>query len=219
MTFEPRAASIDMASIELRNSPAPAYSSTFKTQQHVRTDSTSNNPYFQSATSTGSPYQADIKGTPTVPDHHDPNHPHYIEPLPKSYDHQPRIPAIRRRIPQKRILIPWILALLFFLTTLWFTSILLGARFLNIMHPTPSLAPAQQINVYVNGDILRGVTETIAVTPTTSIASNSNVAATSTTTSSYTGRLHLAQTSVPELKPDARRARREAGFVTIVREG
>jgi hypothetical protein len=207
---------MDISSIELRNSPAPAYSSTFKPQQHVRTDSTSNNPYVQS-TSTGSPYQEDEKNTPTNLDHHDPNHPHYVEPLRKSYDYQPRIPSIRRRIPQKRILIPCILALLFFLTTLWFTSILLGARFLNIMHPTPSTAPAQQINVYVNGDILRGVTETVAMTPTTTIASSSNVAATSTTSSSYTGRLHLAQTGVPELKPDARRARREEGFVTMVR--
>ena len=207
MTFNQRASSIDMASIELRQSPAPSYMSSFKNQHHAHTGSTSNNPYFQSATMTGTPAEKD---TPTKADHDDPNHPHYIEPVSKFYNHLPHRSPGRRQWPRKRILVPWLLALVFFLTTLWFTSIALGARFLNIMHPTPS---AQDIKVYINGDILRGVTETATSDSTLTVAPSAS--------STYTGRLHLAQTGFPDVDfgakgAESKRAERR-GFVTFYR--
>ncbi|KAH4856982.1 hypothetical protein HBH75_069490 [Parastagonospora nodorum] len=222
MTFNERASSIDMASIELRTSPAPSYMSSFKNQQYLHTDSTSNNPYFQSATITGILAEKDA---PTKADHDDPNHPHYIEPASKFYDHLPRRSYGRRQWPKKRILIPWLLALVFFLTTLWFTSILLGARFLSIMHPTASTQPAQEIKVYINGDVLRGVTETAAVIPTpaprtrtvgVTATSDSTVTVAPTASSTYTGRMHLAQTGFPDVDVGAKGVKR--GFVTVFRD-
>lgn len=218
MTFNQRASSIDMASIELRTSPAPSYISSFKNQHHLHTGSTPSNPYFQSTTMIGTPAEKD---TPTKADHDDPNHPHYIAPVSKLYNHLPHRSSGRRQWPRKRILIPWLLALVFFLTTLWFTSIALGARFLNIMHPTPSTQPAQDIKVYINGDILRGVTETATPTPRTltvgmTATSDSTVTVAPTASSTYTGRMHLAQTGFPDVDVGAKGVRR--GFVTVFRD-
>lgn len=68
------------------------------------------------------------------------------------------------------------------------------------------------INVYVDGV---GRVET---TMATMSSAASSTAATSTgvfgTTSTYTGRLHLAQTGAPDI---GKIRRRETGFVTIVR--
>jgi hypothetical protein len=151
----------------------------------------------------------------TKPDHLDPNHPHYIPPPPP-----PITQTRQRRWPRKHILIPYALALLFFLTTLWFTSIALGVRLFNVFKDNDG--PVQEVvNVYVNGIARGGVVETVTMSGaviSSTATSSSSVVATSTnileTTSTYTGRLHLVQTGAPDV---GNVRRRETGFVTVVR--
>lgn len=229
MTFQPRQASIDMASVELHNSPAPTYNPTRKSQdwpltpQHNHSGITSHNPCFQPDIPANKSTHKDDKDIPTKPDYHDPNHPHYTEPLPKTYNHHAHPSSRRLQWPRKCIMIPWALALLFFLTTLWFTSILIGSRFLSIVHPLPTNPPVQEINVYINGEVLRGsvVSETVIVSTTPTASSSVTVAATSVS-STYTGRLQLAATGAPDFDDGAgagaSRVRRRGGFVTVVRD-
>jgi hypothetical protein len=194
MAFQKRAPSIDMTSIELQSSPAPTYSSTLDAQdwpltppQHAlfstaAKGSTSNNPFHQPPEDrsiaihfTGRTAQRDVESSPVKPDHQDVNHPHFAGASSKPSDDTWLPLPPRRRWPHRRVLIPWVLALLFFLTTLWFTSIALGARFMTKLHPV------QHINVYLNDELMHAsmsaststpilsLSSTLSITPTTSV--------------------------------------------------
>ncbi|CAA9959820.1 hypothetical protein PTMSG1_03228 [Pyrenophora teres f. maculata] len=212
MNFEQRAPSIDMTSVELRDltSPAPAYSSTFHSEDVLSTTSqhasfaatpksgTSNNPYFQPTQNwplpltTHSELKASAKDEEEAqvkPDYQDPNHPHFAQPA--GSDFPTTLPA-RSRMPQKRVLVPWILFAIFFLITLWYTSILFGARFLSITRPLPP--PTPQINVYINGDILQG---------NASISTSITFIQISSTTSTPQAPPHPTPTPVPGSNGDA----------------
>ncbi|KAF9698261.1 hypothetical protein EKO04_003362 [Ascochyta lentis] len=65
----------------------------------------------------------------------------------------------RRRLPRKAVLVPWILAAVFFLVALWFTSIALGVRLFMVLQPT-SNPPVQEIHVLINADMLHDFTST-----------------------------------------------------------
>ncbi|KAF2624227.1 hypothetical protein BU25DRAFT_163886 [Macroventuria anomochaeta] len=81
----------------------------------------------------------------------DPCYPQFAMPR---FDDTPLPPRPqRRRLPRKTILIPWILAAIFFLTTLWFTSIALGVRLFMVLQPAPTSPPVQEIRVMVDGNI------------------------------------------------------------------
>ncbi|EOA90806.1 uncharacterized protein SETTUDRAFT_24934 [Exserohilum turcica Et28A] len=80
--------------------------------------------------------EAPLKGGAVQPDWY----PHFA---------RPALPA-RNRLPRKRILVPWLLCTIFFLITLWFTSILVGARFLSIVRPS---LVAQEIHIYIDGEL------------------------------------------------------------------
>ncbi|KAH6870308.1 hypothetical protein BKA58DRAFT_174192 [Alternaria rosae] len=193
MDVQNRPTSIDMASIGLGSlpSPAPTYSSTFlsynapHTPQHANfglapKGGTSNNPYHQATHE--SPYSIprytkaaskEMEEAQVKPDYQDTNHPHFAQSSGPGFPTS--LPA-RSRMPRKSILVPWVLFAIFFLTTLWFTSILAGARFLSIIHPTSPVSTVQEIHVYVNGEALQGsvsVTRTLAL-PTDSFTSTAN---------------------------------------------
>lgn len=85
-----------------------------------------------------------------------PVYPQYPAPMPK-FDNIPLPPRPQyRRVPRKAILVPWILAAVFFLTTLWFTSIALGVRLFMVLQPTHANPPVQEIHVMFNEDMLHG---------------------------------------------------------------
>ncbi|RMZ71264.1 hypothetical protein GMOD_00005792 [Pyrenophora seminiperda CCB06] len=157
-----------MASIELRDvaSPAPSYSST------------SSNPYYQSTKNwplpstyptESKPHVQDEEEAPVKPDYQDPNHPHFAQSTGPKY---PATLPARSRMPRKRVLVPWVLFIIFFLISMWYTSILLGARFLSIIRPVPPTPPTTpEINVYINGDMFQG--SVLFSTPTTVIQTSS----------------------------------------------
>lgn len=174
-TFEERAPSIDMTSVELRDypSPAPAYGSTFheenvsSTPKHASFAATPksrtlNNPYYQHEkhwplpSTLPSDLDARVKDDEEAqvkPDYQDPNHPHSARSAGADF---PTTLPVRSRMPRKRKLVPWILFIIFFLITMWYTSILFGARFLSIIRPLPPTPRTPEINVYINGDIFQG---------------------------------------------------------------
>ena len=86
----------------------------------------------------------------------DPSYPQFAAPMPRCNDIPLPPRPQRRRFPRKAILIPWILATIFFLTTLWFTSIALGVRLFMALQPAPSNLTVQEIRVLINEDMLRG---------------------------------------------------------------
>ncbi|ORY11584.1 hypothetical protein BCR34DRAFT_587756 [Clohesyomyces aquaticus] len=117
-------------------SPAPTYCSTFHSEKDLRHSPTDSKSNFE-----------------TVEEPFDTNHPHYVRENHNILSLQ-QLPALppktrKRRLPPLRIIVPWTLALIFFLITLWYTSILVGARFLDILSPKSS--PTQPINVVING--------------------------------------------------------------------
>lgn len=183
MAFQKRQ-SMDMASIELRNSPAPAYRPTFESQDWPltptkRTQSPierTNNPYYRSSTAedglaTSKSQALEAEAASTKPDYQDPNHPHFAG-AKHTEHHAPSLPARPRRWPQKRILIPWALAIVFFLTTLWFTSMVLGVRYMSILHPSPqSPAAVQEIYVVINDELLHASASTRTVIPSITASS------------------------------------------------
>jgi hypothetical protein len=143
----------------------------------------------------------DEESIPTKPDYHDPNHPHYVEPSPKPFKHYPLpLPHRRSRWPQKRVLIPWSLALLFFLTTLWFTSVALGSRFLSILHPLPSNPAVQEIHVFINDQDLRSVSVSASIV---TLTSSLNSTQTPTRTESRNGNPMRTGVLAPEFEPPA----------------
>ena len=171
-------------------SPAPTYSSVYDSKdasfgiQHSNSDTAFTetapyNPYQQStfhessASSPRSHSKAPLDNSPVIPDYEDPNHPHYAAPSNPSF--AARIP--RGRLPSKRILIPWVLATLFFTITIWYTSILAGSRFLSILHPLPTSPTVQEIHIIINGQTMSIATPTItsqtSEVPTTTVQSSS----------------------------------------------
>jgi hypothetical protein len=192
-----------MPSLSRQPSPAPTYTSTRAWPLQDKS----------------SDQKTSLSDPITKPDHLDPHHPHYISAPSPSSSHLTE--TRRRRWPRKHILIPYTLALLFFLTTLWFTSIALGVRLFNVLKENDRDGLGQEVvNVYVNGIERGGIVETVTMTASMgSVASSTDVAtSTSTlqTTSTYTGRLHLVQTGAPDIGNGNVR-RRETGFVTVVR--
>ncbi|KAH7382154.1 hypothetical protein BKA66DRAFT_418414, partial [Pyrenochaeta sp. MPI-SDFR-AT-0127] len=200
----------NMASIEMRKvpSPAPTYRSTFNSQEFASRPkgSSSNNPYFQYANdptpAKGYPardatHRNDDDDSPVRADYHDPNHPHFAKPaVPNCSSTLPQ----SHRFPHKRVLIPWILAIIFFLTTAWYTSILAGARFLSIIYPLPAAPAVQEINIIVSDETFHGI---VTAVPPIQIGSTSTATQTSISTATpttdtelalptTTGRLHLA---------------------------
>jgi hypothetical protein len=86
----------------------------------------------------------------------DPSYSHFTAPAPR-FDDIPLPPRPQRqRLPKKAILIPWILAVTFFFTTLWFTSLALGVRLFMIFQPVPTSPAVQEIHVVIDGDMFRG---------------------------------------------------------------
>lgn len=127
---------------------------------------------------------------PVQADYHDPNHPHFVQPTTTpSYPFE--WPA-RSRWPSKRIVIPWLLAFLFFFTTAWFTSILVGAKFLSILQSAPS-QHVHEVNIVIDGQVFRSI---ISATATqTVIVSQTAIASQTPRTSEgpiTTGPMHLA---------------------------
>jgi hypothetical protein len=153
-------------------SPAPTYSSRLDSEDYISPQTTASFPFRNQEPvytwEDEKPYRpvSDQKKSPDrFPDEkhmyqesdkyeiqeepYDRSHPHYIAPIPGPPPFVPSLaslPPRRRRLPPLRLLIPWTLALVFFLITLWFTSILVGVRFFNILHPSSS-----PINIQING--------------------------------------------------------------------
>jgi hypothetical protein len=86
--------------------------------------------------------------------------------------YEPPVTPARSRMPRLAVLIPWILATLFFLTTLWYTSI---ALFVNTRHPITTNDYTPEINVYIDG---------IEATPSVKISTAPAATITSAPTSS-----------------------------------
>lgn len=193
----------DMTSPELGDvlSPAPTYSSTFDSQdisdmpRHNSFSLMSKSTYHQTTKQEPAPVfeswdkirLEDGEGLRVKPDYLDSNHPQYARSArPELATTHP----VRRRLPAKRILIPWVLFVIFFLISAWYTSILFGARFLSIVRPVPSNLVAQEINIYIHGELVQGnvsvstrsfaalssTTPTVsqAPSPTTSLPSDKN---------------------------------------------
>ncbi|KAF2463467.1 uncharacterized protein BDR25DRAFT_108753 [Lindgomyces ingoldianus] len=141
-------------------SPAPTYCSTFHSEKDYPTtpkqifNSLNNDSkYHPSPTSTSkfSTFSTKNEKGAFIPceEPFDTNHPHYAPPSPQLPPRTPsRSQKAKRRLPSLRLLLPWTLALIFFLTTLWYTSILVGVRFLDILHPDS--AHDQPINIVIN---------------------------------------------------------------------
>ncbi|KAF2872931.1 hypothetical protein BDV95DRAFT_360760 [Massariosphaeria phaeospora] len=171
-------------------SPAPTYHSTL--DSHHTSNTTFTNPWWSNPRNYDFPTEKSIPMHDLSPqskqNHHsadfhpvpepfDTNHPLYAPPAssPPYIPPPPTLhtPTPRRRLrhyhpslPPLRILIPWLLALLFFLTTAWFTSLAVGARFLHQLAPPPA-----SINVVVNGHGFAGsavvsIGPTLTPTPT-----------------------------------------------------
>ena len=179
-----------MTLVELRDmtSPAPAYSSTFhsedvpSTSQHTSfiatpKSGTANNLHYQPAQHWPLPLmppselKAPVKAEEEAqvkPDYQDRNHPHFAQSTRSGF---PTTLPARSRIPQKRVLVPWVLFIVFFLITIWYTSMLFGARVFSIIRPLPPTPPTLEINVYINGEIFQGnvsVSRYTTVIPTSS---------------------------------------------------
>ncbi|KAH9875442.1 hypothetical protein J1614_004934 [Plenodomus biglobosus] len=113
----------------------------------------------------------------TSPDYRGRNHPHYASHAMPGY---PADQPQGLRLPRKVILIPWILASVFFLATLWNTSILFGARFSSalFLHPASSIMP--DINVIINGELLHEAASTTLMTPSMDTAAPNTIGSVST---------------------------------------
>lgn len=139
----------------------------------------------------------------------------------------PPRPQRQRQLPRKAILIPWILAAVFFLITLWLTSIALGVRMFMAMQPATSTPPVQEIRVFINGEVLQSTASAlISVVTPAAMAPTLTAAGTAPTSTSggitvptSTGELDTAAakdltTAAP--LPRSLKAR-PTGFITIAR--
>ncbi|OAL56469.1 hypothetical protein IQ07DRAFT_8591 [Pyrenochaeta sp. DS3sAY3a] len=174
-----------MPSVEMENfassSSTPAYNSASQTnawQEEYKSKSKSKASHDQESC------------PPVQADYHDPNHPHFVQPITTpSYSFKWPAPS---RWPSKRIVIPWLLASLFFLTTAWFTSILVGAKFLSILQSAPS-QHVHEVNIVIDGQVFRSVISAPATQ--TVIVSQTAIPSQTPTTSELpitTGPMHLA---------------------------
>ncbi|KAF2017111.1 hypothetical protein BU24DRAFT_143871 [Aaosphaeria arxii CBS 175.79] len=168
-------------------SPAPTYRSTLEPKDDVFTPSSSSKTpldHLSYALDSKHHHHQDYKEkehdhtfTPTA-EPFDKSHPHYAPPKspppPPSPPFPSPSPPKRSRTPRLAPWIPWLLTLIFFLTTLWFISIALGSRLLiHILQPSSSPIGAAEINIQINGvDFSRDPrvsmsVVTLAPTPTT----------------------------------------------------
>ena len=136
-----------------------------------------------------------------------PIYPQFPAPMPR-FDDIPLPPRPqRRRVPKKAILIPWILAAVFFLTTLWFTSIALGVRLFMVLQPAPTNPPVQEIHVLINEDVLRGTASaytsfiTLSATVTTTTATASATTSTNYASAEPTSTGLLVAAPIPNVEP------------------
>lgn len=212
MAAQKRASHPDVISIEMQRvpSPAPTYTSTFTSQNFPSAPKGgpsndpciwgASGPTFEQGHSIGNVPLRDQQDIPVTADYHDPNHPHFAKPTAQHYSSS--LP-LRRRLPQKRILIPWILAFVFFLTTAWYTSILAGLRFLSVLSLSPATPSVQEINIIISDEILHGIVSTsttiTTVPPGSALAPTQTLGSTATPVTdsesvlpTTTGRLHLA---------------------------
>lgn len=145
MPSSPHRSSFDIVSARLSDpeppSPAPTYFSTFHSQKDIPNTnhchhSSSSEPVWQDEKSTNREKSLQQPPFDTNPDPHNT----LIRPSP---------PRCRRS--HLLHILPWALALFFFLTTLWLTSIAVGVKFLNILRPAPTPQPAA-IHVIINGN-------------------------------------------------------------------
>jgi hypothetical protein len=215
MAFHKREQSKDITSNAAHATPLPTYYS-----QQL--------PRWTSKSAFEDQKAFDIKTEPLAP-----TYPQFVAPMPR-FDEIPLPPRPeRRRLPRRAILIPWILAAIFFLTTLWFTSIALGVRLFMVLQPVPTNPPVQEIRVMINDNMLRGsaaaytsfvtlTASTISTTATASAPASTNDRSDVPTT---TGQLDAAAiTSTDPLEvftTDARVPRdvkmRPTGFITVAR--
>ena len=157
-----------------------------------------------------------------------PGYSQFPAPMPR-FDSVPLPPRPQRQVqlPRKAILIPWILAAVFFLITLWLTSIALGVRMFMVMQPAASTPPVQEIRVFINGNMLESTASAfISVAAPSAIAPVPTAAGTAPTSTSggsivptATGKLDTAPareltTAAP--LPRSLKAR-PTGFITIAR--
>lgn len=156
-------------------SPAPTYRSTIGSNIDHSSNTTNDEKLDKSSASEKhTPFQ------PPLSEPFDTNHPHYATPSqpPHPSFHNPPLPihdTRRSRISHLNIatLLPWILFSIFFLATLWYTSIALGVRIYSTLHPSTINVPSPppSINIIINGqDQIRTPTAS-APTPTSTTQS------------------------------------------------
>lgn len=240
MDAQRRAPSVDMSSIPLKDmlSPAPSYSSTFLshvipfTPQHDTLAGTSqcgasNNPYYQPTTpespssirhSSTRPSSKDAEEARVKPDYQDTNHPHFARSARPGF---PTTLPARSRMPRKCILVPCVLSAVFFLVTIWFTSILLGAWFLSIVHTTSPAPTVLEIHLFMDGEAPQG---SLSISTNTVALPTSNV---TLTTKSPIPTEPIGQT-LPDMSKgmdrlstssERRTVPAPTGFATITRRG
>ncbi|KAF2712151.1 hypothetical protein K504DRAFT_499261 [Pleomassaria siparia CBS 279.74] len=177
-------------------SPAPTYHSIMHYDKNQALESATKNNKISQDIKQALEERESEKHTPfsaPLAEPFDTTYPHYAPPSQAPLQDQyitttttaappPPPPPPRRstyRLPKIGPLIPWILFAIFFLTTLWYTSIALGIRLFAILHPsmtttttTPlaAAAAAPAINIYFNGQDKIEETWTVTVTSPTSTA-------------------------------------------------
>ncbi|KAF2800759.1 hypothetical protein K505DRAFT_320287 [Melanomma pulvis-pyrius CBS 109.77] len=152
-------------------SPAPTYHSTFGPDKDHASNITNDEKLNKSSVSEKhTPFQ------PPLSEPFDTTHPHYATPShpPHPFCHSPPLPVHDTRrswISHLNIatLLPWILFSIFFLATLWFTSIALGVRIFSTLHPSSTTNPTSPppfINIIINGQDQINTPTTVAPIPT-----------------------------------------------------
>ena len=214
MAFHTRTQSKDITSNAAHATPLPTYYS-----QQL--------PRWTSKSAFEDQKAFEVKTEPFVP-----IYPQFPAPMPR-FDDIPLPPRPeRQRLPRKAILIPWILAVIFFFMTLWFASIALGVRLFMVLQPGPTNPPVQEIRIVINEDMLRGsaaayttfVTLTSSTTPSTAVASASTLPRDESAVPTTTGHLDTAATSTDRLEVFTTEApvprdikMRPTGFITVAR--
>ncbi|KAF2847155.1 hypothetical protein T440DRAFT_352970, partial [Plenodomus tracheiphilus IPT5] len=165
MNYAKRKPRLELTNLASRTvpSPAPMYASTVPRRESLWSPQVSNNDskYAAHQRQTHSYIPAASENV-TSPDHRDPNYPLYANPA--TPDYQVGRP-LNTRWPKKTTIIPWLLAAVFFLITLWYTSILFGARFFSTLFPLPAVPVVPEVNVIINGEVLHGAVSIISTIP------------------------------------------------------
>ncbi|KAH6618858.1 hypothetical protein C7974DRAFT_441445 [Boeremia exigua] len=130
-----------------------------------------------------------------------PSYQQYPAPMPR-FDNIPLPPRPqRRRWPKKAILIPWIIAAVFFLIALWFTSIALGVRMFIVMQPESASPPVQEIRVLITEDMFRGSASAYTSVVTVSVNAARATAIVSAPTSTNDGTTEPTSTGTLDRAP------------------